>query len=81
MKSGKIYFVDLKFLKALFRGPVAQLVERSDGHRIDKGFMKGFIYILRSFKNNRYYIGSTNNLTRRIKEHIQGKNRFTQKYS
>lgn len=32
-----------------------------------------FLYILQSKKNNRYYIGSTNNLERRILEHNSGK--------
>lgn len=34
--------------------------------------MPGFVYILKSSKNGRYYIGSTNNLERRIKEHSDG---------
>ena len=32
-----------------------------------------FVYILQSVKNGRYYIGSTNNLERRILEHNSGK--------
>ena len=32
-----------------------------------------FLYILQSLKNNRYYIGSTNNLERRLVEHNSGK--------
>jgi len=32
-----------------------------------------FVYILQSIKNNRYYIGSTNNLERRLLEHGSGK--------
>ena len=32
-----------------------------------------FVYILQSEKNGRYYIGSTNNLERRILEHNSGK--------
>ena len=31
--------------------------------------MKGFIYILESQRNGRYYIGSTNDLGRRLIEH------------
>ena len=33
------------------------------------------IYILQSKKNGKYYIGSTNNLDRRIAEHNSGKTR------
>ena len=31
------------------------------------------VYILQNCKNNRYYIGSTNNLVRRLSEHNSGK--------
>jgi len=31
--------------------------------------MSGFLYILQSRKNGRYYIGSTNDLPRRINQH------------
>ena len=31
------------------------------------------VYILQSTKNNRYYIGSTDNIKRRLKEHNAGK--------
>jgi hypothetical protein len=31
--------------------------------------MKGYIYILQSLKNQRFYIGSTNDLERRVVEH------------
>ena len=34
--------------------------------------MKGFVYILQSKKNGRYYIGSTNDLERRFEEHVEG---------
>jgi len=33
---------------------------------------KGFVYILQSLKNNRYYIGSTTNVIRRFKQHQTG---------
>lgn len=32
-----------------------------------------YIYILQSQLNNRYYIGSTNNIERRLKDHNSGK--------
>ena len=32
-----------------------------------------FLYILKSQKNNKFYIGSTNDLERRLKEHNSGK--------
>ncbi len=38
--------------------------------------MKPSVYILRS-SSNRYYIGSTNNRDRRLKEHVTGKTRTT----
>ena len=34
--------------------------------------MKGFVYILQSLKNGRYYIGSTNDVKRRFEEHCRG---------
>ncbi|MBT3538570.1 GIY-YIG nuclease family protein [Candidatus Parcubacteria bacterium] len=53
--------------------------------------MNGYIYILQSLKNNKYYIGSTNDVGRRIDEHNAGRTksikylipwqlRFVQKY-
>lgn len=36
-----------------------------------------YVYIIQSLKNNRYYIGSTNDYTRRLKEHNSGKSRYT----
>jgi putative endonuclease len=35
------------------------------------------VYILQSLKDNRYYIGSTNNLKRRFIEHNRGQTRST----
>ena len=35
------------------------------------------VYILRSLKNHRFYIGSTSNLTRRLTEHKLGKSSYT----
>jgi len=32
-----------------------------------------YVYILESLKNSRYYIGSTNNIQRRLEEHNAGK--------
>ena len=34
--------------------------------------MKGYVYIIHSEKSGRYYIGSTNNLERRLKQHDAG---------
>lgn len=36
-----------------------------------------WLYILRNPVTNRYYIGSTNNLERRLNEHLHGKTRTT----
>jgi len=33
-----------------------------------------YVYILKSNINNRYYIGCTNNLERRLKDHNSGRN-------
>lgn len=39
--------------------------------------MKGFVYILLSKKNGRFYIGSTNNFERRLIEHNSGEVKAT----
>jgi len=36
-----------------------------------------YVYILKNELSDRYYIGSTNNLKRRIREHLKGKTRTT----
>jgi putative endonuclease len=36
-----------------------------------------YLYVLKNEKDDRFYIGSTNNLKRRIKEHLSGKTRTT----
>jgi putative endonuclease len=41
--------------------------------------MKGYVYILNNSKGN-YYIGSTCNLNRRLKEHAQGRVISTRSY-
>jgi len=33
---------------------------------------KGFVYVLRSLKNNRFYIGSTTDIFERLKKHERG---------
>ena len=37
-----------------------------------------YLYILKSLKDDSFYIGSTNNLTQRLKKHKQGLVKFTQ---
>jgi len=37
----------------------------------------GYVYILRSLKNGRYYVGSTNDLEKRVMEHNAGKSKYT----
>ena len=39
--------------------------------------MKSCVYILKSQKNGRFYVGSTSNLNRRLEEHNSGKSRYT----
>lgn len=39
--------------------------------------MSGYVYILKSLKNDRYYIGSTNNIFRRLTEHNSSKCKYT----
>ncbi|KKU88265.1 MAG: Excinuclease ABC C subunit domain protein [Candidatus Gottesmanbacteria bacterium GW2011_GWA2_47_9] len=39
--------------------------------------MKNCLYVLSNETTGRYYIGSTNNLERRLKEHQSGKTRTT----
>jgi len=42
--------------------------------------MKGYLYILKSELNNRYYVGITNNIDRRLKEHNDGKSKYTRPF-
>lgn len=42
--------------------------------------MKYYVYILKSRCYNKTYIGYTNNLERRLKEHNSGKSVFTSKF-
>ena len=39
-----------------------------------------YVYILKSQKNQELYIGSTNNLEKRLAEHNSGKSGYTKKY-
>ncbi len=39
--------------------------------------MKWYVYILRSLRDGKYYIGYTSNLERRLKEHNSGRQRST----
>ncbi|HNZ70421.1 MAG TPA: GIY-YIG nuclease family protein [Candidatus Dojkabacteria bacterium] len=40
-----------------------------------------FVYILKSIRFDRYYIGSTNNLAFRLRDHNEGRVRSTKHYS
>jgi putative endonuclease len=42
--------------------------------------MKYYVYILKSKNYNKTYIGYTNNLERRLREHNSGKSVFTSKF-
>lgn len=39
-----------------------------------------FVYVLKSLSVNKSYVGSTNNLSRRLKEHEKGQSGFTKKF-
>ncbi|MCX5781636.1 MAG: GIY-YIG nuclease family protein [Elusimicrobia bacterium] len=39
-----------------------------------------YLYILKSKRNGRYYIGSTGNLGKRLEEHNRGKTKSTKKF-
>jgi putative endonuclease len=41
--------------------------------------MPGYVYILKSLRNDRFYIGSTNDLERRLVEHSSGRGCLTTK--
>jgi len=42
--------------------------------------MNWIVYILKSVNKNWYYVGSTNSIERRLKEHQSGKSRSTKPY-
>jgi putative endonuclease len=41
--------------------------------------MKGYVYILKTSSNNRFYIGSTDDLDRRFKQHNSGHTHSTKR--
>jgi putative endonuclease len=41
---------------------------------------KGYVYILTSFKNGRFYIGSTGDIDKRLKDHNSGKVKATRNF-
>lgn len=53
--------------------PPAQRASGPEG----RARMVSYTYVLKSEKDNELYIGSTSDLTRRIKEHNSGKNKST----
>jgi len=59
------------------RSPVPRQGEARNPVRGSK--MKYFVYILYSQSIDKYYIGHTNNLDRRLYEHNIGKEKFTRK--
>jgi putative endonuclease len=42
--------------------------------------MPGYVYILKSLNTGRFYIGSTNDIHRRIIEHQSGKTTYVSRY-
>jgi len=36
-----------------------------------------YVYVLKSIRNGRFYVGSTNNIQRRLLEHNNGKSKYT----
>jgi putative endonuclease len=61
-------------------GAVAQLGERPPRRKVShtrsppKDRFMFFVYVLKSCKNGRMYVGSTNNLQRRLYQHNHGQN-------
>lgn len=39
-----------------------------------------YVYILKSIKYNKTYVGSTNNVNRRLSEHNSGKSKFASRF-
>jgi len=42
--------------------------------------MKYYVYILKSKSSDKHYVGQTNNLERRLREHNSGKSTYTKKF-
>lgn len=57
--------------------PVALLVELRSERASPGGVHMSFVYVLVSVKDGNRYIGSTNNLQRRLKDHFGGKVKST----
>jgi len=65
-------------MRSIAGWPVVQEIERSDGFgRTGRGPMTNIVYVLHSQVNERYYIGSTSDLVRRLREHSFGMSRYT----
>ena len=65
---GSIPTVGSRFLMCS-RGEVEQLRKLSEQV---VGFMDGYVYVLKSGRTGRYYIGSTDHLIRRYQQHANG---------
>ncbi|MDO8664168.1 MAG: GIY-YIG nuclease family protein [Candidatus Liptonbacteria bacterium] len=68
------YNISYKTLRCKKTRAYSIAVERPDGHREGRSRTHMYsVYILQSDKNGRYYIGSTNDVERRLAEHNAGK--------
>ncbi len=63
-------------------GPLAQLVVPSPRDCTQEEFtMEYYVYIIYNKSGDKFYIGQTNNVARRLAEHNSGETNYTAKYS